>query len=749
MSDLLRKYGVPADEESSAPTSILEKYGVTPEPEEDPEVAQAAQAAEDVRFAVDHPLITSFGGKKAIDLAEKTGKAYDVYSGSQALRKGVGDAIDQSDSAEGFGPAGFLRTVGKGLAQNYGREVEAPTGKEILRKTDVGKSLPEWAQSVGGGVTEMVLDPTLALPAGAFSRAAKTGIEATEIGARAVGKGVRGAGRVAAEAADVLIPGVKGMVKVPAQKAGNVVESLIRYVRPEVRPEFVESVGVAVKNGIDPKLLPAAVKYRGGTQSTISKMERVRAQGITGEPYVLQHQQGLNQVRQALDKKIAGHSGGVIASPTEAGEALRNEYHGVVDQFFRDNDMSYDTAWKQVPGLTFSPEAKATVGSAIEGARREAVRMVKRGATPEIQGQGRQLLKIIANAENVVAKGNYKQGTELMRELGNVGFKRIQGVLPENAAIHRDLYGALSEAAIETGRKHLGDDFAEELLKRNEGFTKFFDTQKKMGLNFNDATIPGENIFRAAVESGNSQTIRAMKDILKNRPEALGQLKAAYLENLKTVFKDEGGYSLSAMKRAMDNNPAVSRVMQELFTPEEFKDIYELAKLGDDFGPAILNTSGTDVSRGIRDMFRSVPEALSQDWVIELMKNKAKVPPGARGAVPAELLPTPRAKPGASTQKFVGDILASPKDALQDYFTRLKPTRRQVIGKTTQEYALSKEDQDTTSEQATLQKVQGTPYYDALAQAASRGSNGFASTYYILQQTDPEFRKLVSGEKNQ
>lgn len=706
-----------------------------------------------VRQAINQPILTTLGGQKALDVLNKAGEAYDIYSGSRALRKGVSEALKQAETPAGFGPAGMISTVGKTLAETYGKPIEAPTSREILQETEFGRSLPEWAQTAGGIAGDILLDPSLLVPTGAISRIAKTGLEAGEIGAMAVGKGAKGAAKIAGKAADVLVPGASELVKIPAKKAGEVVTSLINYVRPEIRPEFEQAVQVALKNNINPELLPAAVKYRGGTQSTISKMERVRAQGITGEPYFLRHQEGLNQVRNAVDNKIAELSPKPL-SPTEAGENLRDQYNQIVDQFFKNNEITYDTAWKQVPGLQFGTKELDNINSVIEGARRQATRMVQRGATPEIKGQGARLLSIIDNANKVANTGNYKQAIEVMRELGDVGFKRIQGVLPENAAIHRDLYRAFSDAAINTAENRLGKDFSNELIKRNEGFTQFFNTQKQLGLNLNDANIPGENVFRNAIESGNSKTIRALKEIFKNNPQGLNDLKAAYLEKLKTIDKD-GGFSLSALRRAMDNNPQVKRVFSELFSEEEAKNIYDLAKLGDDFGPPILNVSGTDVSKNIRGLFRSAPEAISQDWVIEALKRSAKIPPGMTGVPPA-LLPTPKQAAGAATQKFVSEIATSPSQALQTYFKNIYPTRRQMLGKASQQVSLinqneqdAKKNSPISQAQSTLQKVGGSPYEAPLRQAMQRGPDSFASTYYILHQSDPKFRALVKEDENQ
>ena len=710
---------------------------------------EGSKAADDVNFALKNPILHTFGGKPTVDLIQKAGEGYDIYSGSRAVRRGVGEAIDQSQTAEGFGPAGFLKTVGSEIGRSYGKDVQAPTGKDLVRKTEMGRALPEWAQSGVGFATEAVLDPTILAPSGLATRSAKIGAEGTVLAAKQMGKGAMKAGRLGVQAADVLVPGLKESVKIPAAKAKSIADTLIRYVRPEVRDEFVKSVQVAVQNGIDPELLPSAVKYRGGQESTIGLMERVRNQGPIGEPHKLRFQEGLTQVRTAVDNKILGYTGQrkAVMNTTEAGETLRNEYNGVVDTFFKDNDITYDTAWKQVPGLELNKQAKNEIFSTINGARREAIRMSRRGATADIKAQGAALLEILDNAESVIKNGNYKQATELMRELGEVGFKRVRGVLPENAAIHRDLYKSVSKGTIDTSRTSLGARFADELEARNAGFTEFFDTQKKLGLNLNDDTIPGEALFRSAIQNGNTTQIRALKDIFKNSPDALNQLKATFLDELKNVGDE---FSFARLNSSLEN-PKVDRVMRELFTPQEIQEFRELVQLGDDFGNPILNTSGTDRSGALRNILRSSGEAMSQDWLIEYLKSKAKLPPNVSGAVTSGTIPpgvVGRSAPtGSSTAKFVSGVAADPKQAVIDYVGNLKPTRRQVIGKATQEYALTKQDQSTEKAQRAIMQVKGTQFEPVLTEALKRGQDNFASTFYVLSNTSPEFRKLLSKDE--
>ena len=47
---------------------------------------------------------------------------------------------------------------------------------------------------------------------------------------------------------------------------------------------------------------------------------------------------------------------------------------------------------------------------------------------------------------------------------------------------------------------------------------------------------------------------------------------------------------------------------------------------------------------------------------------------------------------------------------------------------------------------ALLGKVQGTKFAEPLMAAAKRGDDSFASTYYIMSQSDPDFRSLLDSD---
>ena len=83
--------------------------------------------------------------------------------------------------------------------------------------------------------------------------------------------------------------------------------------------------------------------------------------------------------------------------------------------------------------------------------------------------------------------------------------------------------------------------------------------------------------------------------------------------------------------------------------------------------------------------------------------------------------------------------------AIQQTFGALGRKAVPMAIATTQAGAATPENQNLKA----LEKVSGSQYEVPLRQAMQRGPDSFASTYYILHQSDPKFRALVKEDENQ
>lgn len=416
----------------------------------------------------------------------------------------------------------------------------------------------------------------------------------------------------AKKAADVA-SGVKDSLK-------NAARALSKTVNPSIRAEYEKDVLTALENGVDPEHLSSAIKY--GPDSFISKGDRVHAQGVAGEQQLLKHQEGLNAIRDATNRRISEFGGGEAPmDPTAAGEYIRNEHAKAVDHLFNDAEVTYDTVWKDHPGLQLSGNAVNEIGSKVEGVRRKAVAMAERGATDEIASQGKRLLFTTDRLNELLKTGSYKQAVEELRHLGDYAFKTNNGVLADNRKLYRDLYFSMQNGLLDTVESQAGKHVSDALKDQNAKFTQFFRNNEKIAPVIENTGKGGEQVFRELVQNGDSAKIRALKDILP--PETHGKLKASYLENLKTEDKD-GGFSFARLNSHLRNNDKARVVQQELFEKGEIDPFHRIAKLGEDHGQPILNFSGTDISNGFRKPIEALKEAALQESTLNTAKRMAE-----------------------------------------------------------------------------------------------------------------------------
>jgi hypothetical protein len=64
--------------------------------------------------------------------------------------------------------------------------------------------------------------------------------------------------------------------------------------------------------------------------------------------------------------------------------------------------------------------------------------------------------------------------------------------------------------------------------------------------------------------------------------------------------------------------------MAALFEPEELQGLAELIKLGRDYGPAIMSTSGTGASNSFRDIGAQVLRGFRDEKALDAMKSRAR-----------------------------------------------------------------------------------------------------------------------------
>lgn len=577
-------------------------------------------------------------GNALMSLAQGAGEAaefidrFDNAPVRQAMMAGIKgakkDGFDLSDVAQA--PGTYARTFG---------DAGAPTGKEVLEaagmeRTALSEKLPglfsetgdEWLKFKKGGA----LDITDTGAAGlgleiATSPSTYMGVGALKYGLKGLGSlgkaGAKTAANIGAKTVGIASPAAEGVLRAGAEGAKSVVESLAQAVKPSIRPQFVKDVELATKNGIDPALLSASHKY--GDQSFIANAKKAQAMGPGGEQMIKQQESGIQAVRDAMDRDIARIGGG--AAPldrTSAGEMLREAYDKRVDNFFDSMDVTYQSITKAAPGLTLNDVGISKLSSKLSGLEKKAKGMLSRGATKSEREQGRQILRAVEAVRN--QSGSYKQLVDGMQYIGKYAWGKTAtalGDVPLDKKALRDLYGTMSEIAVDTVRTKVEPGLADQLVANNGAMSNFFRKNEKIIDVLGDPGLSGEQIFSRMIASGDSQKLRALKEIVDD-PKAIAQIKASYLDDLKTLNRD-GEFTFDSYQRLFNNDDRVRRVTTELFEKGELDNFKSLLKLGQDFGTP-LNPSGTARAVEFGNLRKAVFDGAVNSGMVNYMEGVAE-----------------------------------------------------------------------------------------------------------------------------
>lgn len=407
-------------------------------------------------------------------------------------------------------------------------------------------------------------------------------------------------------------PGSKANVLVEAAKsAKNRVKS---FLDPAVDPSWEEYAEIARRNGIDPNILPASVKF--GPDSSASRATRSIAEGRLGEETLKRFNAGLDKVRDAYDQKIVSYSQGAPVDEVTAGKILRDSYDEGVSRFFDQMDFTHDTIMSQAPGLQMTPAALAKIDSSLNGIEKFARGQAVRGITNTDRGQAEQLIRAVDAVR--AGNGSYKQTVEALRGIGNAAFqsKNSMADIPVDVQKMRKLYNDVNESLIDTVKSQLGDDIANSLVANNKAMSEFFGDKSLISRVMGDKAIAPEKAFQSLVLSGDTKKIEALKKIIPE--DQWNYLKGAVLENI--VKRDpEGAFTFKQLHGAMRTK---KNSLSAIFTPEELAESAGLVRLGDRFGSPVLSSSGTGASLSFQDLYQ-VPTNLSVDALAISNANRA------------------------------------------------------------------------------------------------------------------------------
>ena len=157
------------------------------------------------------------------------------------------------------------------------------------------------------------------------------------------------------------------------------------------------------------------------------------------------------------------------------------------------------------------------------------------------------------------------------------------------------------------------------LRQNNEKIHKFISENSDIS-KIIDSKMSPEKLFNRLVEKGSVDEIKKLSQVLPE--EVFNDLKSAYLSKLVKLNPKTGSISYKNTLNAINKK---NRQLTEFFADDEtLQDVLGLLKVGKKSGDAILNYSGTDVSRSFRDYLKSLITSGQDEVTLEAIKNRAR-----------------------------------------------------------------------------------------------------------------------------
>lgn len=592
---------------------------------------------------VDHPADNNPGWLSSVaDVAESVGEGVvgavgavgnfmNKYSGAPtraAISAAQNTENPISAFAKQFGEDPSKAPTGHDIAVKAGiPDVRTTMTAEEVKRSGVvpginGKYAPQTSPSpadVVGVATDVAGDLTNVVPAYGVAkgilRAVKPGLEAAAGGVKA-----------AAET----VPVAKSIIAAGKDTGESVGKVFSEFFHPKQAADYETLKDIAVKNGIDPKILPESVEF--GENSVPSRIARKVREGSTGAAEMAKWDESVKQVQGALTNKIKQISGGVAPpDPIAAGDILREGYNGAVDRLFNQVDFTHNQIIDSVPGLGIDKTSMKAIDSKLEGLEKWAKGRVERGITASDKAQGQQVM----NAVEAVRAGNgtYKQMYEALSDIGRHAFKQAkmaQSEVPVDLEKFKDLYFTMRDSMVGTVERKLGKDIATGLEEGNKLISDFNNDAKQVKDVLQNEKVAPENVFKRLVQNGDSNKINVLKGMLL--PEEMAQLKGAFIEELVGRHPNGMVRSFKELHSGLQNKEAITK---SLFTPEEIADLGGLTQLGDRYGQMVLSTSGTGASNEFSNMLSSIKSGFANRTTLERMKDSAR----AAANAPKEIAP--------------------------------------------------------------------------------------------------------------
>lgn len=550
-------------------------------------------------------------GQNLLEALGFIGKTIDRVTGAptrSAIQKGIETGSLPASIKEfitKFGRDPSQAPTGKGIASQLGlpekplKDIDPQSGGILTKASPAG---------IAGFILDVAADPSVAIPGGTIVKAIKKGVSKT--GAPLA--------KTAAKTVDIAT-GTKGattLVESVGEFGKTSKEGLRAIFSPQPQKSFPESVKIAQKAGIAKEDLPKAVEF--GKSSVLSRAERAKAEGPTGEALLKTFQDNQDKLRESISGEITK-----IAEPLDkvsAGELARNKFDEGLEKFFDNMDITNQEVISEVPGLVLSDKAIINLEKKLDGLEKYAKGEISRGITKSDRAKGDQLLRAVQAIR--ASNYSYKQAYEALKRIGRTAFQSKNSLadVPPDIGRLRKLYGDLNEALHTTIKDDVvgGPEIVKELKANNEAISLMYGDKSALANIMGNKNLAPEKLFTAI--TGDTRKIKALKTFLG--PEEMNSLKASFLESL-IKRGPEGEFSFKALHNSLRTKKPI---IDELFNKTEISQINDFIKLADRMGESVLSMSGTGASNAFLRFFKETLGKAGEAAIAAPVERAARTP---------------------------------------------------------------------------------------------------------------------------
>lgn len=512
-------------------------------------------------------------------------------------------------------------------------------------------------QDVAGVPIEMAADASNIVPFGAVAKGVSKGVKGLS-GAVKSGA-VKGISAIAEKGIDLAGRGVKatgealqampgeGTAPSYLRSMGSAIGDVVQRSAPKLSPKLEKLSKVAEGIGVE---VSDAVKF--GRDSDIARGLRVQADLPGGEQIRLAHNAATQKIGSSIEDTVSSLSKGRISPDTdfvEAGARIVEDFEGAQNALKNKIDFDRGMVYQTNPNIQFTEDVHSEMLKRVEKTAKQLGKARTTAIKPDVKDQAKNAESLLLEVYTNLSSSNKMQDAHKnLQYLGEVAFGAENSTA--NAQVKKSLreaYFDLAEVFDVNTKNLLGEDIAKSVEESNKLWKEWY----KSGKDFDNIMSLGspEQVFKR-MQSANSVELEKFVGFMeKNSPEGLENFKSLFMNNIVNKAKTQNGIGFKSLMDSLDS-PAMRGKLEKIFSPQEIEKIKDIAELGFEHGDVISNPSRTEVTRGFKDIAKSVKDKADLDMMLGSMRKRAENPNGlpieqvnqGQTLIPKDVAPLPK-----------------------------------------------------------------------------------------------------------